>query len=271
MSGITSMSWAGRVLEDEKASKVGQMILEQNLEYNNFRYQKLKQFATDVAKYGLGIFKHSWRKITKPVYTQVPEQQVVPTGMVAPPPKMVPQVTQATKYLGNIIVTVSPYRFLPDPRVPLTRFMEGEFCGSEEELSRTQMMEMEREGTYAGCKFIPELGQDSMESRRRFSFDKDAIMSAKGGMKPYVILTEIQVYLNSATTTINGKPLGEEDYNCLYIAAIANDTRLVRLEKLDYPHQTFTYDVAQFEEDQINLSTTAWPIRSVRCRMLLIG
>lgn len=239
--------------EDEKAGKVAQLVLEHNLEYNNFRHQKLKQFATDLGKYGVGIFKHTWRKETKIVTTLEPQPIPVPIGMVAPPPKMVTVKKPVTKYLGNIVVSVSPYRFFPDPRLPLTRFAEGEFCASEDEYSRSQMEQFQRDGIAAGVDDIPDLADDSMDDRRRFSFDANTLKTMTGrDRKPYVILTEVQMYLNPSKVEINGKPLAPEDYDCLYLIWIANDSRIVRLEPCDYPHQSFTYDVAQFEEDQIN-------------------
>ena len=244
----------GTGVEDEKPGKIAQLVLEHNLEHNNFRYQKLKQFTTDLAKYGVGIFKHTWRKEKKFVTTLVPKPVPVPVGFEAPPPEMIPQKTEVTSYLGNVLVTVSPYRFFPDPRLPLTRFNEGEFCASEDEYSRSQMAKFERDGVAAGTADIPELGDDAMENRRRFSWQGGTAAAAVTGRdrKPYVILTEVQIYLNPSKTTVNGKPLADEDYDCLYLLWIANDGRIVRLEPLDYPHQEFTYDVAQFEEDQIN-------------------
>jgi hypothetical protein len=243
----------GSGVEDEKAGKVAQAVLEHNIEYNNFRHQKLKQFATDLAKYGVGVFKHTWRKEKKFVTTLQPKQIPVPIGMVAPPPEMVPVKKEVTKYLGNVVVTVSPYRFFPDPRLPLTRFNEGEFCASEDEYSRSQMAQFQRDGIAAGVEDIPNLTDDAMENRRRFSWQGSETKALTGSdRKPFVILTEVQVYLNPTKWTVNEKPLGTEDYDCLYLVWVANDSRIVRLEPCDYPHQSFTYDVAQFEEDQIN-------------------
>lgn len=241
--------------EDERAAKVAQMLLEQNLEYNNFRYQKLKQFGTDIAKYGIGIIKHSWTRETKDVTRLVPVQQPVPQGMEPIPPKMEQQTTTATKYLGNKIVSVTPFHWFPDPRLPVTRFMEGEFCASEDEYSRNQMRIYQSQGLAAGVEYIGNVNKDMLEQRRRFGFmgDVDQVPLTGTGKQNFVILTEIQIFLNPAKTMFNGKPLdATQDKDVLYIVWIANDDRMIRLEPLTYPHGTFTYDAAQFEEDQIN-------------------
>lgn len=241
--------------EDEKAAKVGQMVLEQNLEHNNFRYQKNKQFATDLAKYGVGVFKHSWTKETKTITRMVPVPVPTPVGLVPPPPEMVQQSEDVTSYLGNVITCVTPFHWFPDPRLPVTRFMEGEFCASEDEYSRSQMRTYQRSGLAAGVEWIGNVNKDMMENRRRFGFmaDPDAMQLEANQKQNFVILTEVQVWLNPKETMFNNKPLDEKvDQDTLYLVWIANDSRIVRLEPLSYPHRSFTFDAAQYEEDQIN-------------------
>jgi len=246
---------SGTGVEDERAAKVAQGLLEQNLEYNNFRHQKLKQFLTDLAKYGLGVIKHSWRRDTVSVEETV-MQPVTGEAIPGLEPVLVPTKTRkdATKYLGNYLVCVTPFRFLPDPRLPLTRFQEGEFCASEDEYSRSQFIEFEKQGICTGVEWIPDLAQDQMVDRRHFGILNDVkpspIMSRQ---KMYIINTEVQVWLNPAKTTVGGEPIDPtRDELVLYVIWYANDARITRIEELDYPHHQFTFAVAQYEEDLIN-------------------
>lgn len=244
---------SGTDISDERPAKVAQGLLEQNLEYNNFRYQKLKQFLTDICKYGVGIIKHSWRK---DVVTTKQPQMVPVAGPEGMEPVMEQQMvdTPVTQYLGNYLVCVTPFRFFPDPRLPLTRFQEGEFCASEDEYSRSQFIEFQKQGLCTGVEWIPDLAQDQMVDRRHFGILNDIkpspIMTRQ---KMYVINTEVQVWINPAKTTMGGKPIDEtRDELVLYVIWYANDARIIKLEPLDYPHHKFTFDVAQYEEDLIN-------------------
>jgi hypothetical protein len=174
---------------------------------------------------------------------------------VAPPAQVVPQRQVLTEYLGNLIQTVTPFHFFPDPRLPLTRFQEGEFCASEDEYGRTQMKQFEKDGNAAGVKYIPDIKKDMIENRSGFGFmnDTDDQVRNMGGKANTVILTEIQVWLNPKETMFNGQPLdAERDEDVRYLVWYANDARLVRLEPYDYPYTGFGYAVSQFEEDQIN-------------------
>jgi len=242
----------GTGVEDEKAAQTGQQVLEYNLDHNNFRYQKLKQFMTDVGKYGIGIFKHTWKTEKTNVWETVQQDVNAPVGMEA---TQVPQRQLVNKvvYQGNEVVSVSPFHWLPDPRLPLSRFSEGEFCGSEDEYSRTQMKQFERQGMAAGTEWIPDFSQDVMESRRHFNATENGAANITKVTKNAVILTELQLYLNPKTTLIDGKPLDpERDEDIIYLVWYANDSRIVRLEPLNYPHNGFTFEAAQFEEDALH-------------------
>lgn len=243
----------GSGVEDDAAAKVGEVVLEQNLEHNNFRHQKIKQFATDIAKYGVGILKHSWTTKTKRVARQQTQMSQQP-GMT-PVQQTQTVVEDAITYQGNIINCVSPFRWFPDPRLPITRFQEGEFCASEDEFTRNQMPMLEARGEAAGTQYIKDIGQEMMEPRRSFSFQNAGtnFVTGSGAARQVVIITEVQRFINPAQTTIGGQALDpSKDYECMFLIWYANDSRVIRIEECNYPHGQFTYDASQYEEDQIN-------------------
>lgn len=247
----------GAGAESENGAKIGQSILEQNLDYNNFRHQKLRQFLTHIAKYGVGIIKHSWtREVT---YSMQPGTQTVTSLFGAQFSLPEEQLTASTKYLGNHLRVISPYHFLPDPRVPLARYQEGEFMAVEDEYSGSQLRTFETQGLAVGVQYIPKLSNDMLEDRRKFSFQwNQNTPTLNINEKQFYIVTEVQLLLNPAKTYVGGVPLDStRDMDTKYIIWIANDNRVVRIDPLDYPHDGFTYDVVQFEEDPdhlINLS-----------------
>lgn len=243
--------------EDCEGAKIGSALLEHNLTAQNFRDQKLRQFLTHIAKYGIGVIKHSWTKEVVMQKQMVNTQVPLASGslMDIPEEKIVP----VTKYEGNWLRVISPYHFLPDPRVPLARFQEGEYLASEDEYSGSKLREFEQQGLAVGVAYIPKLSYDALEDRRKFSFQWNVNTPTLNiNEKQFYIITEVQLKLNPAKTFIGGKPLDESrDFDCKYLVWIANDNRVIRIDPMDYPHGDFTYDVTQFEEDTdhlINLS-----------------
>lgn len=237
---------------DETAAKIGMAVLERDLNYNRFKSEKLTQFLTDIGRFGVGILKHSWIKDTVPTITQVPDPTFRPDPnlpQVAPP--MISQVTDATKFQGNKIIAVNPYRFFPDPRIPITRFREGEFCADEIEYGRGDLEAMEQQQACAGIEYIPAFRQEDLDGRRLIWIGKDPMLMYNN-VPRFVLVSEIQIRLNPSKFEYKpGKflnPLIDREVKC--VVWMANDSRIIKLEEMGYAHDDFTYDVAQFTNDQ---------------------
>lgn len=243
--------------EDEGAAKIASALLEQNLTYNKYRAVKLVQKLTDIARWGLGITKCSWVKDTVPTVEKVIDQsKMAPTrpDMPAPvEPPMTTQVTYHTKYLGNRIVNISPYRWFPDTRLPISRWSEGEFCADEIEESKASL---KMNPNVAGLEHVGELGAESARNRRMTFMKKQTEPSATGASVPtaYCLLTEVQIRLNPSKTFIDKDvPLNDCDCEQVYTVWIANDDRIIRISESGYNHEEFGYDCAQLFDDQNRL------------------
>ena len=241
--------------ESAQAAKVAEAVLEYNLNHNNFKGEKLQQFLLNIARFGVGILKHSWVEETMKVEEDVPQELSPEAAMLGIQPPMMKQVVDKVVYQGNKIVNVSPYRFFPDPRIPLTRFQEGEFCASEDEYSEHQLKRLESQGAVAGVKHIPKFTVDMLyDGARRVSF-ADAVQNSVPGSELrepfFYIITEVQLDLIPDEWEINGKKLGLCKLPEKYIVWIANDSRVIRVEPMGYLHNKFTYDLSQFSNDSI--------------------
>lgn len=238
---------------DEQAAKIGMALLDRDLNYNRFKSEKLTQFLTDVGRYGIGILKESWVHETVPVIEQVPDPTYIPDPTLPPvPPPMVTQVRDATKFMGNKIIPVNPYRFFPDPRIPITRWREGEFCADEIEYGRGDLEIFEQQQQCAGVQYIPAFRQEDLDGRRLIWIGKDPMLMYNN-VPRFVLISELQIRLNPAKFEYApGKflnPAIDREIKCL--VWMANDSRIVRLEELGYAHDEFGYNVAQFSNDQI--------------------
>jgi len=249
--------------EDVRASKLAQATIQRDIEYNKFTGVLIPQFLTDVARFGVGILKTSWTTETCPVPQQVPDpkwkpQPGLPTQATPP---MITQWVKQTKYAGNLIEVVSPYRWFPDTRLPLTKYRQGQFCADENDYSRDRLQEMQDEGLIAGIENIPQL-PDEVYTDRRFSNMVQQNTAAR--MDPtlqtrdaayFVLVTEVQYRCNPSKTFIAPNVPINPDIDATIIVNIwiANDGRIIKIDDAGYDHNEFLHDASQFFNDQNRL------------------
>jgi hypothetical protein len=157
-------------------------------------------------------------------------------------------------------MNVSPYRWFPDPRFPLSRFQEGEFCGSEDEYSYMRMRMLQKQGVIAGLDHVQELDLN-LVNERRISFHDytSSNQSPSINMKDTYIVTEVEKEIIPAETEFDGQALGEEDYPVKWLFWYANDDRIIRAEKQGYGHCNFLYRIGQYMTDDIEFIAPGMP------------
>jgi hypothetical protein len=103
----------------------------------------------DAGKYGHGVLGHYWCE-EKIAYGEIAEFDLGDGKG--------PQLYQATHevdgYKGNRVYNVSPYDFMTDPRVPMTRFQDGEFCVAKKRLGWNQIMLRKQDGYYVNIEHL---------------------------------------------------------------------------------------------------------------------
>jgi hypothetical protein len=245
----------GTSSEDQASAKIAEALLARDLTYNKFE-TKLYQFLLDIARFGLGVFKTHW----------VREMQRVPVTITEPKLSFLginigtatrEEIQDQVKYLGNQVLNISPYRFFPDPRLPLARFQEGEFVASEDEYTKTQLHKMEKNGEVSGIEWVKPFTREGLADRglSRFADAGLNFLSASeargsGQTQGSVILTEVQRTIVPSKYLIAGEPLGDETYPVKYNIWYVNDQRIVKCEPLGYLHDEYTYTLAEFNPDQ---------------------
>lgn len=254
----------GRGIEDQKPAELGQAVLERDLEENKFTGVILPQFLTDIARFGVGILKSQYVRETQPTLVKRPDPKWKPNAALPGAPVQPPMIEvyeQKTSYLGNRISAISPYRWFPDTRLPLTRFSYGEFCADEIEYSREELERMEADGLCAGVSWIPQLPDDAYQDRRSYYNSAgqsnplyNPTLDPKIGAH-YCLITEVEIRLNPSRTFIDdGVALDPTvDAELIYIVWIANDGRIIRIEDSGYEHNQFLYDCSQFFNDQLRI------------------
>ena len=115
--------------------------MEQALQYNidaSRGAEQLWQFVWDSLIYGFGTTRNSWDTQFGPAIRWVNGQR---------------EFTNELKFAGNVIDAVDPYRFFPDPRVPIHQSnIKGDFSFVEISLSNTVLTDMEKAEQYLWVK-----------------------------------------------------------------------------------------------------------------------
>jgi len=93
----------------------------------------------DVGKYGIGILGEYWAE----------ESHHYSELIIDPTTQQPAYVTSRIGgYVGNKVYNVPPYDFYPDPRIPVRRFQEGEFCAVYREISWNNLIRKQEDGYY---------------------------------------------------------------------------------------------------------------------------
>jgi hypothetical protein len=242
----------GSAPEDMIAAEVGEALLQRDLDHNSF-FNVLYQFLVDIGRFGLGVIKCHWVEESQWVDQQVPPKTLEMMGLTMTIRSAKVQKIKTVKYQGNKITNISPYKFFPDPRLPLSRFQEGEFCASEDEYTYHELKKLEAEGVVFGIDFVEPFTDPSnnrRSSRLRFvDTAKQVDTLLKADSKPSICVTEVQVSIIPSKFTLDGKPLGEEEFPVKYLIWYANDCRIIRCEPLNYLHDEYTYQLAEMTPD----------------------
>ena len=245
--------------EEQDFHELAEVLLDRDLKLNKW-FNIINRWAGNLAKFGIGVLKHSWEEEFAyiNITTETPPMSFF--GLTLGKSGSETKLTKVPKRMGNKVVNVSPYNFLPDVRHPLTELEAGEFCADETDISLGKLLQYENEKVCAGIKFVKPLttlranwrvqNKGTMQSKINYSApDKTASL---------IRLIEIQIKIvPSQFMLADGKPLGPESYPIKYLLWIANDARIIRMESMSYLHDSFTWDVAQYDEEQDTFLSTS--------------
>ena len=261
-----------------------ELVLEFQLNKND-KNARVFQSLLDIGRFGEGVLETSWT--VQMMKAWVARQEAAPApgpnGETYPTPDPVSSWEEFTKYEGNQIRNVSPFRFFPDTRHALCDFQKGEFCAIEEEFSMNQLYELEASGEVAGVKYIQPLtlkgviaGQaalaDVMNDLRGPLRHNEKLVTefSAGNGSSIALVTKMQIWIipskfrlrdyapgdgkvvggNAPVKNDDGQwVLGKEDHRILYHVWYANGNRVIRLEPAKWWHNEFGYTVGQFTPD----------------------
>lgn len=210
----------------------------------------------DVGKYGHGVLGHYWDKemITMSQQVEVPQTFL---GMPIPgkTTKQM-QTTQTEGYAGNRLYNIRPQDFFPDPRVPMHRFQEGEFCLVFDKVGWNKI----RQGAYAGKFYnVEKLRQEkyAQPSDRALGSPQVDLPSENftwdsGDEKNPVFVNQHEYYLDLVPDEWGFGPSKACEK---WVFTIANENLVISAQPLGLQHGKFPFDVLTNEVDGYSLFT----------------
>lgn len=244
--------------EDNPLRESMELILERDLRRNTWQ-AFLVQFFLDVGRFSLGVGEVCYAEDFE--YMRVEKEEEVMGAFGETETKSSNPFVQIPTFVGNRVVSVSPYRFLPDTRLPLTRYQEGEFCGSEDMFS---LSSLKNTGQCFNLDAIPKYSKDELKNRKANSriVEMDVRENPNLGGKPQdgdlvtsgpVCVTKMVCKITPKSFEVGkdkGTPLGSEPFPIRYVIWLANDRTIIRFEEAYYLHCQFPYILGQFMPDQ---------------------
>lgn len=150
----------------------------------------LYTWLLDVGKYGIGIIGKYWKEEKITVSKFEMEEDVIGGGK----PKKVRKTAEISGYTGHKLFNIHPSQFFPDPRVPISRFQEGEFCARYFEEPWVRVEEKALDEKYFNVEVVKKKLRGT--SRNAGSNDWESLIETTGN-DPDHIMPDASEYPNS--------------------------------------------------------------------------
>lgn len=236
---------------------VGAILMEKIIEQHTTNFKvalNLHTMFRDSLSYGLGVVTPTWDR--RWGWKTIPQEQgffssllsrFIPTGMT--------KGSQETiLFEGNRLKNIDPYRFLPDPNVPISEVQQGEFVGWIESTNYMKLLELEQnDPDIFNVKYLKGMGTGG---RSQFNKSSDAGRSTKYGQSDVNASTTnpIDVVWLYWTLVPKDQKLGSGEYPEKWLFGLAADKILICAKPLKLNHNM--YPVAVCAPDYDGYSAT---------------
>src|SRR5215831_13426553 len=143
-----------------------ELIVERDLRRNQWM-TFLVQFFLDIGRFSLGCAEIGWLEEIRNI--RIPQTQDIQGAFGVKTSVDTNDFVPLRVFGGNKVFPVSPYRFFPDTRMPLSRYQDGEFCASEDVWSYSALQAQARSLNLFNLDFIPKYTEAGYRRRREIS------------------------------------------------------------------------------------------------------
>lgn len=215
-------------------------IMEHALQYNADRTRLVKhlfQWFYDGELYGLGVMRTQWKREEKMrTVWRVHQPQLLGIPMGAPRRERTREMRVV--FEGTDVMTIDPYMFLPDPRVPIQEVnRKGEFAAWRTFEALANLKAAEADGLIKWANDIPR-GQDlkNNQSQRGRLAQGDAHAGLRENLYAPTLKDRIQVDQGTFMIVPRHLGLGESERPERWMFSIGNGGQIIQAEPFDADH-----------------------------------
>ena len=217
----------------------------------------------DVGKYGIGIVGNYWMEEIAYISEIVEKQEMFLNAIPMGPMRKVKQTRPVKGYQGNKVYNVRPMDFFPDPRVPMSRFQDGEYCAIYCELSWAEIKRRENQGYYFNIEELRKTtGSDESErtqgsSQVTLPDINDSGFETSVGLQDTKPKGLYEVHINLVPSEWK---LGKSDFTEKWVfTADKTFSVLIGAQPLGAIHNKFPFNVLELEPEAYGLFSRSMP------------
>jgi hypothetical protein len=249
LSRTPVMQFAGRHGETEESVQAVEALFDYQLVSGQF-VPVLFMWLYDVAKYGRGIVGEYWEEEKRVIVREVTKPKQVLGIDIPGTERTVKERAEVPGYVGNRLYNVKPHDFYADPRVPLARFQQGEFCGRGLEVGANML----RKGDYFNVREALASRPTMMRLRRGSNIiqtPNSQTAPAEGGVIEtagakeelrFYELVEMYVELSPSEWGLGTSTRPEK-----WLFTVCNGAVVVQARPLGLLHDRYPFSVLQYE------------------------
>jgi len=230
-------------------------VIDYQLSYSH-SLPALYYWLLDAPRYGYGVIGCYWDVRYANIATLEDNSEVVSTLLGLPKRQKV--VRRELAFEGNVLFNVRPHDFLFDPRVPVWRFQDGEFCGRLVSVTLSDLLEGMEQGRYQNIEVVQRHGAAKIEHIGSSGASLDRLPSGD----PRQVLPEQQF----ANMAIDDADIGSVEVIELFVKvspklwglgsstapeiwkfSIANRSVIIEAAPFDAMHNRFPFFVLPYE------------------------
>ena len=262
LSRTPIMQFAGRHGEGEQQTQALEALIDYQVHVGGMMVP-FYIWLLDVGKYGQGVIGTFWdEEVATIAEIQEVEEKlagVIPTGKFTRR-----KITREVPgYTGNKIFNVRPFDFFPDPRVPVARFQDGEFCGRYFELGWNEVLRRRDAGFYTNTDRLRRDGTSRLLGAREAGSAQlelpatDDIFAELGSRKSADVVKGFECHVE-LVPSVWGLGKGEKPEK--WVFTVTSDWEIVLgAQPLGAIHNKFPFHVIELEPEGYGLAPRGIP------------
>lgn len=238
-------------------SQQGESSIESLLDYQmnvGGNLPALMMWLLDPGKYGHGVIGHYWDEENIPL-TVYAEEPVSFLGVPIPgQTKKVLRTTLEKGYVGNRLYNIRPQDWYFDPRLPITRFQEGEFCIVYDTIGWNKVLRGQADGRYYN---VERLKRQRGSANAQQDEGSPHMNLPNRDVTPYMLEGETPTLVNAHEFHWELVPrdvgLGNDTRPQKWVFTIGNENTVISAQPFGVRHNKYPFDVLTFETDMYSL------------------